>query len=75
MNSEVLICCLSHQCASMCALSNENQFICILNHPGIGSCYFILFIFLRVKEAETLCLQNSVYPISFSALCNPINSK
>lgn len=75
MNSEVLFCCLSHQHAFMCALSNEDQFICILNHSGIGSCYFILFLFLRVKQAETLCLQNSVYLTSFPALCNPINSK
>lgn len=34
----------------MCAVSNEKQFLCILNHPGIGSCYFILFIFLKIKQ-------------------------
>lgn len=50
MNSEVLFCCLSHRCAFMCAVSNEKQFICILNHLGIGSCYFILFIFLKIKQ-------------------------
>lgn len=50
MNSEVLFCCLSHHCTFMCAVSNEKQFICILNHPGIGSCYFILFIFLKIKQ-------------------------
>lgn len=50
MNSEVLFCCLSHHCTFMCAVSNEKQFICILNHPGIGSRYFILFIFLKIKQ-------------------------
>lgn len=79
MNSKVLLCCLSHQCVFMCAVSNENQFMCILKHSGIGSCYFILFYFYFSKDqaaqAEALYLQDSVYPASFPAVYNPVNSK
>lgn len=51
----------------MCAVSNEKQFICILNHPGTGSRYFILYIFPKdqAAQAEALCLQNWAYPPPF----------
>lgn len=75
----MLLCCLSHQCVFMCAVSNENQFMCILKHSGIGSCYFVLFYLNFSKDeaaqAEALYSQNSVYPASFLAVDNPINSK
>jgi len=44
MYSEVLFRHLSHQCTFMSVVSNEKQFICILNQPGIGSFCFILFL-------------------------------
>lgn len=75
----MLLCCLSHQCVFICAVSNENQFMCILKHSGIGSWYFILFYLYFSKDqaaqAEALYLQNSVYPASSCAVYNPINSK
>lgn len=75
----MLLCCLSRQCIFMCASSNESQFMCILKHSGIGSCYFILFYLYFSKDqaaqAEAPYWQNSVHPASSPAVYNPINSK
>lgn len=56
MNGEVLFYCLSKQPAFMCAVSNERQFICILNHPGIGCLLFYFYLFFSEIKQHRLKL-------------------